>query len=432
MSIFILQQKNNETYYESDEIVFNTDDLFIKYDIVHNKLSGIYKIKRTVQYKKKYRYYFYKINDYRRGLDKNDLIFNNIRFKFNTSSILKINKSKFDQIIHLLDKKNFQQTSSDYLFFNVKKGHIEIDYIQNHPAPFNIKKIIQYNNKSIQIFNTFSEQLIKRIINFHNVKNELKEIQLRIKNLFFKKLNILDLFQERFISIKVDQPLSQIPYEILLLDNKNNFFISRLIEIDDLVKKSKYQYETSIKYIHPIYKKCSLNRKNEINAIKNKLKNINYAIYEKQFRMTEFIKLIENSYIIHFSGHSVYNAKRKEYGLKINDHDIFYLSDFNQCINLPHLIVFHSCFEYKHLERLYTGLKNLFQSGVKNVLLPISEIWEEETPFFPDFYLHLNNGMEIGKAFKLIIKNILNHKEYYPLLFRLYGNPMEKYFKKNR
>jgi len=332
--------------------------------------------------------------------------------------------------MQMLEKKNSSQTISDYLFIDYKDHQIRIDYIQNHPVLLNIKKSINCNIKRIELIKKLTGQLVKRIINFNNSGNELCELEDRIRKTFFPETQFLKNTSDRFVSLKTDKALSGIPFEVMLLNSDHNFYISRLVEINDIKANNKYNFSPSIKFIFPKYKRLKFDPANEIKLLKKKIKNKNYEMYYKPFKITEFIRLLENSYMVHFSGHTVFNRKRKEYGLKINDHDIFYFSDFTHCLNLPDLLTFHSCFEFKHLEHLNKGLQVLFQNGVKNVLLPYTEIRQEIPFFFFDFYNHILNGMETGKAFKFIINSFSKEQKYFPLLFRLYGNPMEKYFKK--
>lgn len=428
MSYYVIKQEYKQDFINSNILHFKSDDLFLIYWNNISRLAGLYNLKKIFKHKKKDHYTFIPLVKYRRRLDKNDLQYNNIKFKFNQSAYIKISNNKFNKIIELLEQKNFQQTITDYLFFNTKDNIIEIDYIQNHPTPLNIKKIIKYNDKTFKTLHKFLEQLLQKIINHHNI-HEFQELQLRIHNTFFSNFTILNRLSNRFISIKTDKKLSKIPFEVILLFKNNNFYTSRIIEINDIKLKNKFNFNTNIKFIYPKYKRTPLDREDEIKSINKKLKNRNYEIYKKSFKFTEFIKLLENSYIVHFSGHSVYNKKRKEYGLKINDTDIFYFSDFSQCLNVPDMITFNSCFDFKYLDHIHNGLKTIFQSGCKNILLPFTEIWEKQPLFFCDFYNYLSSGMEISKAYKLIINSFNDELKFYPMLFRLYGNPMEKYFK---
>ena len=410
---------------------FTSNDLFLMYYYDILKLSGLYKIKKIYKTKPSYGYSFYKIKNYRRRLDLNDLLYNKIKFNFKDPSCIKINRSKFNKIIEQLELKNFHQAVTDYLFFQIKNNLIEINYIQNYPGIIHIKKYLDFDIKNFKTLIKLLEELIKRIINFNNINNEFNRLKQRLKNIFFKEFKFINQMNDRFISIKTDEKLSKIPFEILLFDKKN-FYISRIVDIENIEFKNKLNFSRSIKFIYPEYNKDYLACQNEIKIINRKFKNQNYEIYKKNFRPAEFIKILEDSYIIHFSGHSVYNKKRKEYGLKINDKDIFYFSDFQQCINLPDMMTFNSCFEFRYIEHLQAGLKTFFQAGCKNVILPFTEIWEKQPMFFPDFYKHLQDGLEVGKAFKYIINSFNNDMKFCPMFFRLYGNPMEKYFEKNR
>ncbi len=429
MSIYVLKRNSKEKSFYIKNAIFNSNDLFLIYYNNISKLFGLYKIKKANK-NKQYSCSFDKIKNYRRGLDLNDLYYNNIRFNFKKSSCIKISKSRFNKIIDRLELKNFPQGVTDYLFLRLKDNNIEINYIQNHPDIIHIKKRLNFNNRNFKTLNLLIDGLINKIINFYNINNELNELKNRIENTFFKDFKIFDKITERFISIKTDAELSRIPFEIYLLNKKNNFYTSRIVDIERINIGNKLKFPSGVKFVYPEYKKHALPCSNEKNTICRKLKNYNYEIYCKSFKPAEFIKLLEDSYIMHFSGHSVYNNKQKEYGLRINDNDIFYFSDFKQCLNLPDMITFNSCFEFKHIEHLSPSLKILFQLGCKNIILPFTEIWGEQPVFFPHIYKHISDGLEIGKAFKYVMDSFKGRLKFYPLLFRLYGNPMEKYFKK--
>ena len=432
MSIYVLKQKSKEKIFYHNNLNFTPNDLFLIYSCDIPKLTGLYRIRKIHKRKRTRGCSFYKIKNYRRGLDSNDLLYNKIKFSFNASSFTKINRSKFNKIIEQLELKNFQQTVTDYLFFQIKNNLIEIDYIQNHPRIIHIKKYLDYDIKNLKTLIKLLEELIRQIINFYNIDNEFFKLKQRLRNTFFKEFKIINQMTDRFISIKTDEKLSKIPFEIFLFDNKKKFYISRIINVDDIELKNESSFSNSMKFIYPEYKKEYIASQNEMKMIHRKLKNHNYQIYKKSFKPAEFIKILEDSYIVHFSGHSVYNKRRKEYGLKINDRDIFYFSDFSQCLNLPNMITFNSCFKFRHIEHLQSCLKTLFQTGCKNVILPFTEIWEKQPVFFPDFYKYLQDGLEVGKAFRYVMNSFEDSLKFYPMFFRLYGNPMEKYFEKNR
>jgi len=127
---------------------------------------------------------------------------------------------------------------------------------------------------------------------------------------------------------------------------------------------------------------------------------------------------------VHFNGHAVYNKRKKEYGLKLNDKEIFYFSSFQQCLCVPELIIFNSCFEYRFINNLEKNLKLLFQKGCQNIILPYLSIWQKQTIFFPQFYKYLKDGLPVGKAYKWLINSFNKKRWDYPAFFRLYGNPM--------
>ena len=165
----------------------------------------------------------------------------------------------------------------------------------------------------------------------------------------------------------------------------------------------------------------------EFNFLKKELSQVNVQSYHFPLQKIDFIKLVENSYIIYFSGHSVFNKSKKEFALKINDKDLFYFSDFIQCLNIPKLIILNSCFDYNYIELADKSFAQLLEFGCKNIIIPIAHILQKQNPIFHQYIKLLLDGYKIAEIHDYIqydMKNINN----LPLFFRLYGNSMEKYF----
>jgi len=245
LSKYIIKQNSKNKINRAKYSKISKGDLFFIYYRDSGRIAGLYKkISKTS---------LCRIKPYRRELDGNDLNYNNIILKWGTSSIIKINNTRFNKILSLLEMKNYSQTAPDYLFFKIYHNKLNMEYIQNHPAVLSINKSSTVDINIIKSLINLIEKCMVKIVNFPEDNTELDKISWRVTNIFFKELNFIFTLSSRFIILKTDNFLSKIPFEFFLFKNKQDFYIGRLIEIDYKETPYPVNYHDSIKFIYPDY-----------------------------------------------------------------------------------------------------------------------------------------------------------------------------------
>lgn len=422
MQTFIIEIENynkikNQKFYSPQNLSLNTIILFKSN--LENKIYGIYKIIQKENKGNNFEYKFTEIKKFRRGIEINKLKLNNINI--GNKKIIKITSEKYNKILNLLNEINFPQLASDLLIVSYTDKKLKFNFISSYPELNLIS-----SEKSIDLkflWNTFS--------NLSNIelKNDIKKYGLRIYNLINENF-LNNLKTGRDIAIYLDKKISFLPFEIAF-DSKN--FLIEKYNIARIFYKNSFQtyppilnYENEVAIIAPKYNNQSFEY-SKISKILNSKSN-SVAIFNKKLSKKEFIKILENSKILYFAGHSNFNKKDFNYYLKLSNTDSLSLEELKNSIQLPEFIIFHSCFENKYFNCAENQIKDFFKKGTKNILIPFTEIPQDNLYFISNFLKNLTCSNKIGESFRFaVIESILNNN-YDWIYFRLYGDPKLKYF----
>jgi len=391
------------------------------------KIYGGFQVVRVKKENNIYRLYHENRLKLRRGVPLKS-IKNILHLKLSSQKVTKIEKKTFVKILQMLNKINFPQLASDILYIDMNNNNLNIRYLKNYTE-------IQIVRESISVDKKILDNDTERFVNIIKNKSDIALIKNMGFKLFklFSKSNIFskNILYNRYIIITSNSSMvTKIPFELIY--DGANFFIEKIslgrgIYLDSLPYEAfNLNQKSNITILLPKYKNIHFTAKKISALFANK--NLNYTIYNKKLKTQEFVHICENSKILYFGGHSIFDKTRKDYGLKLSDSDIFYLQDFQLCSSLPEFIIFHACFENKFFQYIEKKLHLLFKNGTKNILMPFMEIPIESDSFIQFFMKKLLAGHPIGDAFEYSAINGIKTNQHDWKFFRLYGDPKLKYF----
>jgi len=384
------------------------------------KIYGLYKIVKFKKIENNYKLYFESVKIFRRGIELLKLKqFFNIKIP-SEKSILRLNQKYYETIITQLEKINYPQLASDIVSIKINKNLL-INYIKTYPE-INI----------IQIERKLNLKMINQFLNISRdeLKEDLKKYGLKIYEALFLNEFLKNISNDRDIAFLLDEKISFLPLEIsfdgynFLIEKYN---ISRVFKIENYssIYTNFSNYENTISLVVPKYYNENFEYKKIFKIFSEKFKNL--TVYSIKLSEREFVKILENSKILYFAGHSVFNKRKNNYALKFGENKLFFLDDFLNAVKLPELIIFHSCFDNRYLKFAEKSIKNFFVKGTKNIILPAYEILKDNSIFITEFVKNLLNN-KIGEAFRISVLNSMKINNYEWIYFRLFGDPKIKYF----
>ncbi len=348
-----------------------------------NKIINIYNFRRGIQY-------------------HNEII-----------KVKKIRKNKFNLLYRKLYKINKPQLSSDILL--VKNN--SVTYFITSP----FIKIFTYK----LLLNEVYLENLKRDINIGYLENNLKEIGYKIYNIFFS--NIVFLKKDtRYITILSDKKLSFIPFEIAY-NGKEFLFERHIISRDFIYEEERESQEFPLKEYSSFLSVCAVkyNAEEEFgDEVKYrdiaKYFNMPLFYYKKKFKASEFIKILENSRIFYFSGHSEF--KKNKLYLKLSDKNYYLFQDFLSLSFLPEVLILNFCMDIERIEKIENIIKELLKKGVKNIIISYLPVFKIQNKFFFYFFKFFSKNRNIGEAFFRSIKFLQKTNNHEWIYYRLYGN----------
>ncbi len=433
MGIFLVKLNNlaeiRKNNFVSDILVPQSSILFFFIE-ESEKIYGIYEVEKINQSKNKWQIFFSRKFKFRRGIEYKLLKQYNIKFSLK-KSIYKINKKKFRILYQILNEINFPQLASDIVLFELKEDNCYIKYFQSYPEVKVLSESIKLDKKYIIDLSHQIEVEIKSAKESENFILNLQKFGFKLFTIFKKSKIFSSIKSGRDLCVLLENEMSILPIEVIFdgyrffsekYNISHSFFISS--ESFDPFPMSDFHNDVSI--VVPRYKDTKFDFKKIYKLFISKSSKI--VVYNKKLKNKEFTKICENSRILYFAGHTVFNRQKREFGLKIGDDKLFYLSDFQYCVRLPFLIMFHSCFENKFFHYTERALSKLFIYGVKNIVIPIMEVPMKSEGFIENFVKNLTEGNKIGESFRLVINNAIKKGWNDWIYFRLYGDPKMKYF----
>lgn len=363
---------------------------------------------------------------YRRALPLSSLEAEGIRFRFRRSSCLKITRERFLKIVRLLKAANFPQMSSDLLLMEKNGSSIQATVFVTYPETRVLRQTISINSAEYRSLLKLVRETVRR---FQKCPSPAvrQEISFRISRFFWEKADPFQQLSGRFVAFLSRPFTAALPLEWPLLTGSRRIFLSRVLARQGTKDDPGPPPGRTVSILFPRYEKFTLARAGETRRIRAELSGSS-DILEKKISRSEFTGLLEKSYVLYFSGHSLYNRVRKEYGLRLNDRDIFYFSEFRRCLRLPALIFFNSCFDDRRLGILENSLAPLFGAGTQNIVIPFMPLGQEQPCLFVPYLKGLKAGLCIAEAHDRVSR--IKELQPLPLFFRLYGSPMQKYFQK--
>lgn len=410
-----------KSFYSCIPLMENSEILFFVQD--NNKIYGVYKVDKInfFKFKEVWKIFYSPRIKYRRGASVELLKQFNIRVVLK-GDIYKIQRKKFNKICEVLREVNFPQLASDLLWIEFNEHRCIIKYFQSYPE---LKIYCDHIDIHRDLLLEYARQCETEI------KTVKEKYGYKLFS-FFNKSQIFSIIKPgRDLCIIFTEYGHLIPVEVMFDGKKfliTKYNIARMLLTPTEPEKmlDMFEFINNVAVIAPIYKDSSFSFEKIYKLFASKIKRV--IVFNKKLGKREFARICETTKVLYFAGHTVFNKQKKDFALKLSDNVFFYLKDFQQCVRLPELIIFHTCFENRYFKFAEENLKYFFTAGTKNVLIPFMEIPAESERIILYFVKYILTGNKIGEAFRLsVINSIENNKDDW-IYFRLYGDPKSKIF----